>query len=427
MEAGRDYINEVTITPGPPIEDAPDSTPARGWAVLLLFRAHGSSVVLISYTFGLFLPFIRTELNISPMEAGLLQGVWWVTAALVSLPAGAWFSRLRPVALVLVSMVISLPFLILQALASGFPLLFAARFFFVLCHVITAPARTLLLQQWAVPRQFAQINSVGLSQHSVILALAVSTSALLITVVGSWRTAYWIMAGLFMFQTIAWAIIAREGRSLAPDLGSRLRQQTGTPLKAIAAYPQGWVLAAMMFFLSATWTAIVTFLPSLWLDERGIDPILGGPLLGFLYYGLIPSALFGGLLARKVRNRKLLLVVPALLNMVFGLAIILNSQPVVLMLLITGLGMVWVATPAINVLPFEFPGIQPREVAVISSLVTTFSGLGFAAGPVVTGVVAQQTGSVQTGLIVLCLLTGLGAVFSLLYPARSPTLGHVNI
>ena len=427
MEARRDYINEVTINPGPPIEDAPNSTPARGWAVLLLFRAHGSSVVLISYTFGLFLPFIRTELDISPMEAGLLQGVWWVTAALVSLPAGAWFSRLRPVALVLVSMVISLPFLILQALASGFLILFAARFFFVLCHVITAPARTLLLQQWAVPRQFAQINSVGLSQHSVILALAVSTSALLITVVGSWRTAYWLMLCLFLCQTVAWAIIAREGRSLAPNLGSQLRQQTGTPLKAIAAYPQGWVLAAMMFFLSATWTAIVTFLPSLWLDERGIAPTLGGPLLGFLYYGLIPSALFGGLLARKVRNRKLLLVVPALLNMVFGLAIILNSQPVVLMLLITGLGMVWVATPAINVLPFEFPGIQPREVAVISSLVTTFSGLGFAAGPVVTGVVAQQTGSVQTGLIVLCLLTGLGAVFSLLYPARSPTLGHVNM
>ena len=427
MEARRDYINEVTITPGPQFEDAPDSTLARGWAVLLLFRAHGSSVVLISYTFGLFLPFIRTELNISPLEAGLLQGVWWVTAALVSLPAGAWFSRLRPVALVLVSMVISLPFLILQALASGFLILFAARFFFVLCHVITAPARTLLLQQWAVPRQFAQINSVGLSQHSVILALAVSTSALLITVVGSWRTAYWIMAGLFMCQAVAWAIIAREGRSLVPDLGSRLRQQTGTPLKAIAAYPQGWVLAAMMFFLSATWTAIVTFLPSLWLDERGIAPTLGGPLLGFLYYGLIPSALFGGLLARRVRNRKLLLVVPALLNMVFGLAIVLNSQPVVLMLLITGLGMVWVATPAINVLPFEFPGIQPREVAVMSSLVATFSGLGFAAGPVVTGVVAQQTGSVQTGLIVLCLLTGLGAVFGLLYPARSPTPAHVNM
>ena len=86
------------------------------------------------------------------------------------------------------------------------------------------------------------------------------------------------------------------------------------------------------------------------------------------------------------------------------------------MFLITGLGIVWVATPAINVLPFEFPGIRPREVAVISSLVVTFSGLGFAAGPVVTGLVAQFTGSLQTGLAALCVLTGLGVVASAFYP-----------
>ena len=396
-------------------------TPARGWAVLLLFRAHGSGVVLISYTFGLFLPFIREELAISPVEAGLLQGVWWVTAALASLPAGAFFSRLRPAPLVMASMVAMLPFLAMQAMALGFATLFAARFLFVLCHVVTAPARTLLLQQWAVPRQFAQINSVGLSQHSVILALAVSASPLLITVAGSWRAAYWLMVGAFLCQTVAWAAVARESKALAPDLGRRLRQQAGTPLKAIAAYPQGWLIAAMMFFLSATWTAMVTFLPTLWLEERGLALTLGGPLLGFLYYGLIPSALFGGLLARKVGNRKLLLGAPALANMVFGLAIIMAANPVLLMLLITGLGMVWVATPAINVLPFEFPGIRPREVAVISSLVATFSGLGFAAGPVIAGIVAQQTGSMQTGLAVLCLLTGLGAVAGLLYPARTPT------
>ena len=146
--------------------------------------------------------------------------------------------------------------------------------------------------------------------------------------------------------------------------------------------------------------------------------ILAGPLLGFLYYGLIPGGLLGGYLARKVTNRKLLLLAPAALNVLFGLAITVTPNPVLLMLLISGLGIVWVATPAINVLPFEFPGITPREVAVISSLIITFSGLGFAAGPVVTGVVAQATGSIQTGLITLCLLTGLGAVASLFYPSR---------
>ena len=63
---------------------------------------------------------------------------------------------------------------------------------------------------------------------------------------------------------------------------------------------------------------MVTFLPTLLLEERDISLKLGGSLLAFLYYGLIPSSLMGGLLRRKVLNRKLLPWVPALMNVVFG-------------------------------------------------------------------------------------------------------------
>jgi len=76
----------------------------------------------------------------------------------------------------------------------------------------------------------------------------------------------------------------------------------------------------------------------------------------------------------------------------------------------------WIVPPAIEVLPFEFPGIRPREVAVISSLVKTLSGLGFATGPVVAGLVAQYTGSLQTGCLTLCVLTSVGIITGLLYP-----------
>ena len=97
-----------------------DRTAPRGWAVILLFRAQQSSVILVSYTFGLFLPFIREDLGITALQAGLLQAVWWITAAGLSLPFGAWFSRFRPVPLALVSLVLGAPFLFVQALAPGF-------------------------------------------------------------------------------------------------------------------------------------------------------------------------------------------------------------------------------------------------------------------------------------------------------------------
>ncbi|MEC9014137.1 MAG: MFS transporter, partial [Chloroflexota bacterium] len=108
----------------------------------MLFRAQGSSVILISYTFGLFLPFIREDLDISPLEAGLLQGVWWVTAAVASLPFGVWFSKFRPVLVVSLSLFLSIPFLFAQALANGFPILLLSRFAFVGFHVMTVTART---------------------------------------------------------------------------------------------------------------------------------------------------------------------------------------------------------------------------------------------------------------------------------------------
>ena len=284
---------------------------------------------------------------------------------------------------------------------------------------MTVPARTLLLQQWAAPRQFAQINAAGLSQHSLMLALAVGTSAIIITELESWRMAYMILGGVFTLQMLVWLLIARESKAPVEGFQSKLEEQEGTPLHALLRYPQGWLIAVVMFFLSATWTSLVTFLPTFWLEQHEIPLIVGGPLLGFLYYALIPAALLGGFLAKKIRNRKLLLGIPALFNTLFGVGVILSGDPVVLMALITGLGLVWIFTPAINVLPFEFRYISPREVAVISSLVITFSSLGFAAGPTLVGFVAQSTGSLETGLLGICLLTATGVLAAGLYPARS--------
>ena len=394
------------------------STPARGWAVLLLFRFQGSSIILGSYTFGIFLPFITEDLHLSHLDAGLLQAVWWGPSVLLALVFGTWFSRFRPVPLVLVSLLLGTPFLFLQGLAFNFLVLLLARFFFVLFHVMITPARTLLLQQWVAPRQYALINAVGLSQHSILLAVAISTSALLIAAVGSWRLAYFILGAAMMVQMLAWLLVAREGRAPIVGLRRAVQAQRGTPLRAIRSYPQAWLLGITMFSWSATWTAMVTFLPIFLLDERDVSLKLGGPLLAFLYYVLIPTSPVAALLERKVRSRKLFLWVPSLFNVVFGLAIAVTPNPLLLMALITGLGMVWIASPVVQVLPFEFPGIRPREVAVVSSLVATFSGLGFAARPVVTGLVAQLTGSLQTGLIVLSLLTGVGVISGLLYPSQ---------
>src|SRR4029453_15171374 len=116
------------------------------------------------------------------------------------------------------------------------------------------------------------------------------------------------------------------------------------------------------------------------LRQAGMRPRESGPLLGCVYYGLIPCALLGGVLERRVKRRSLLLWVPALCNTLFGILLTYTASPWLLIVLLTGVGVVWIVSPVLEMLPFEFPSIRPREVAVVTSLIRTCSGLGFVCG-----------------------------------------------
>jgi cyanate permease len=255
----------------------------------------------------------------------------------------------------------------------------------------------------------------------VLLAIAISTSAWLITVAGSWRLVYGMLSAFLLGQTLLWWVVAREESAPVQGLQHALEAPQETPLRALRAYPQGWLVGVTMLALSATWTAIVTFLPTLLLEQRGMPPGQSGPLLGCLYYGLIPCALLGGVLERRVKRRALLLWVPALCNTLFGVMLTYTAAPWLLIVLLTGVGVVWIVSPVLEVLPFEFPGIRPREVAVVTSLIRTCSGLGFAVGPMVVGLVAQLSGSLETGFFVLCASTGVGVIAGWLYPKSRDT------
>ncbi len=168
----------------------------------LLSRMQQSSFALLSYSFGMFFPFIRDDLNLSPWQAGVLQGVWWLSTALLALPCGMWFSRYRPIPLISVSLMLGLPFIFLQGLSHSFWVLLLARFGIVVSFVLATPARPLIMQQWVAPPQYALVQSIGLSLHSVLLATAISSSVFLITFVGSWRYGYMALGVFFVLH--AW-------------------------------------------------------------------------------------------------------------------------------------------------------------------------------------------------------------------------------
>ena len=173
-----------------------------------------------------------------------------------------------------------------------------------------------------------------------------------------------------------------------------------------------------MLCLSASWTTVLTFLPTILETERGIAISAGSILFGFLYYALIPGAPVGSRIFKYVTNRRLMVLLPAAFNTAFTVAALLSGNFTLAALALTGLGLVWVFVPAMEVLPFEFAGIAPRQVSMLTALVLTFSAVGFGAGPVLAGAVAQAADSLTTGVLTVAALTSLGILAAALFPSR---------
>ena len=173
-----------------------------------------------------------------------------------------------------------------------------------------------------------------------------------------------------------------------------------------------------MLCLSASWTTVLTFLPTILETERGVSISAGSILFGFLYYVLIPGGMFGSWIFNHITNRRVMVMLPAALNLLSTLGALLAGNQVVAAVALTGMGIVWTFVPAIEILPFEFRDIRTREVSVIAGLVQTFGAVGFGGGPALAGALAQITDSLLTGVLVVGGLTGLAVLAAALLPRR---------
>ena len=398
----------------------------------MLNRLHYSTVVLASFGFGLFLPFLKEDLGLSYLQIGLLQAVAWGTSAVCLVPFSVLLARFNPNRRVLVGLALMTPFLFTQGLAAGFWTLLASRFLMVLTQAGMTPARPLLLRWWVAPRQYSNVTAVGLSLHSTFMAAALTFSPVIIVVLNSWRLAYFLQAALMAGHFLLWAGLTRKappsleepanstpGDSLAEvDQNSESVAQTTSLLSALIRYPHAWLLGVVMLCLSASWTTVLTFLPIILETERGVAISAGSLLFGFLYYVLIPGGMLGSWIFNHISNRRLMVMLPASLNLASTLAALMSGNEILAAVALTGMGLAWAFVPAMEILPFEFRNIRTREVSVVAGLVQTLGAIGFGGGPALAGALAETTGSLVTGVLVVGGLTGMAVLAAAALPRR---------
>jgi MFS family permease len=100
-------------------------------------------------------------------------------------------------------------------------------------------------------------------------------------------------------------------------------------------------------------------------------------------------------------KRNSLLVILGLLMAGTYIEMTLTGSPPLLVVLALVNGSAWGYWPALATVPYQLPGIRPREVAVANTFMLTMSSAGFVLGPLIAGFLEDALGDLRLTLAIV--------------------------
>ncbi len=83
------------------------------------------------------------------------------------------------------------------------------------------------------------------------------------------------------------------------------------------------------------------------------------------------------------------------------LGMLLTGSIPALMILSIFNGLAWAFFPILITVPFQLPGIQPRQMAVALSFTIMMTSVGTSLGPLITGFLQEATGDLKLSLFLI--------------------------
>jgi len=378
------------------------------WVVMGVWMVSGVSGFMVLATLGILLPAISADLQISPLQQGLLgSSAFWGNIAL-AIPLSWWTSRYGPKALTSVTLVLGTAALFLQGWAPTFAVLVAGRLAFGITVMARQPARVSLTQQWFAPREIVFVNSVQNLLFGLVVGGGLAASPFMLAAFGNdWRATLNVFAGLFVVLTISWMILGRERRT--PEHPGRQEpqqnQETGV-VRGALGYRDLWVQGFGFVGATLCWSAFLAFYPTLMLNTYQLSLQWSGAILALgVFVGGAAGLGLGYVVMNKGHGKLILQVMGILMPMTYLGMIMTGSIPILIGLTLLN-GVAWGFWPILFTVPFHLPGIRPRQVAVAVAFTMMMSSIGTALGPLAAGLLQQSLGDLQQTLFIIS-FTGL--------------------
>ncbi len=337
---------------------------------------------------GFLLPSMRKELGLSPLQEGFLGAAPPVANILLAIPFGWLLSSFKPKLLSSFSFFAMAGLVFFQGWAPVYLLLLLGRFLYGVASISREPARVLLIRQWIPPREIVIANALANFLWGIVGLGFILIPVVLGLLDDNWRHTMYVFGIVSIAVALTWQIFGKERRTA--EFEEQMQGQETTPLATMFQHRELWMVSFGMLGVGVNFSAFQTFWPSLMLDQHGLSLTasavamsVGGAFSAFVGLGV-------GLVASRVGKKRQILVLSGLILTGTTMSLLWISNYPLLMVLFLVQSVGFSFFPIAMTIPYELPGIRPREVAVASSILYTMLWIGTFIGPVLAGALTVE-------------------------------------
>ena len=408
--------------------ESPDAPSKYRWLVISLFLWANLSGFMVLFIIGIFLPVISEDLDLSPGEQGLLGSAsHWGSIAL-ALPISLWSSRFGAKNITTVTLALGTVCLFVQGWSPVFAVLLVARLAFGIILVAQQPARAFLTQQWFRSREIILVNGLSNVFFGLIVGGGLAAAPFILGAFGDdWRATFRAFGIMFGVLTFLWLLLGKE--RLTEEYRRQESSQEPGVLRRTLSHRDLWICAFGFLGATTAMGAFLSFFPTLMLESYDLSLRWSGGILalGVLVGGLTGLGI-GYLAAIKSKERVFLQGLGVLMVATYLGMLLTGSIPALLALNFAN-GVAWGFFPILITVPFQLPGIRPREVAMGLAFTIMASSLGSAVGPLITGFLQEPLGGLKASLFLVSFasLSLSVAGLTLRFGADRPRQGNVEV
>lgn len=358
------------------------------------------------------LPLAIEEYDISHWAAGLLVSLPMLVGAAIGIPGGILIARVGVKRAYMWAWV-CMALLAIAPIVPNFYVLLFLRLAYGVGLALMVVATGPLVMQWFKPREMLVVNSLNTAILSGGVAASLAGAVPLAELLG-WKMTLTVFSGIGIVGTILWPLAPR-------DRDTGVERRTGISVREVFSVLRGRAVALLVAAdagIFIQYTALTTWLPTFYGEERGISAQEAGIITSILPFvgifavlagGAIPLlfesfrarlAIFGGL-GDFLFSYRGILAFSGVLAILGGLGTFLftTQAGIYIAVVVLGVGS-WFYVPALLTIPMRLSGASPDRVAAVWGSYMTFSGLGMFIFPILVGWLYDNFNSYYPGFVI---------------------------